>query len=36
VGKKAAGGQVELVTRAQATSLDVALSEVVAHLKRLV
>ena len=34
VGKKAAGGQVELVTRAQATSLDVALSDIVAHLKR--
>jgi prolyl-tRNA synthetase len=34
VGKKAAGGQVELMTRATATSLDVALGDVVAHLKR--
>jgi prolyl-tRNA synthetase len=33
VGKKAAGGQVELVTRATATSADVALNEVVALLK---
>jgi len=33
VGKKAASGQVELVTRATATSEDVALSEVVAHVK---
>jgi len=33
VGKKAAGGQVELVTRATATSLDVSLSDVVALLK---
>jgi prolyl-tRNA synthetase len=36
VGKKAAGGQVELVTRATATSVDVALSDIVAHLKSLV
>jgi prolyl-tRNA synthetase len=36
VGKKAAGGQVELVTRATATSVDFLLSEVVAHLKSLV
>jgi len=36
VGKKAAGGQVELMKRATANSVDVALSEVVAHLKRLV
>jgi prolyl-tRNA synthetase len=33
VGKKAAGGQVELVTRATATSVDVALNEVVALVK---
>jgi prolyl-tRNA synthetase len=33
VGKKAAGGQVELVTRATATSVDVAVGDVVAHLK---
>jgi prolyl-tRNA synthetase len=33
VGKKAAGGVVELVTRASSTSVDVALSEVVALLK---
>jgi prolyl-tRNA synthetase len=33
VGKKAAGGQVELVTRATATSVDVALEEVVALVK---
>jgi prolyl-tRNA synthetase len=33
VGKKAAGGQVELVTRATATSVDVAISEVAALLK---
>jgi len=33
VGKKAAAGQVELVTRATASSLDVALNEVVALLK---
>jgi prolyl-tRNA synthetase len=33
VGKKAAGGQVELVTRATATSVDVALSDVVALVK---
>jgi prolyl-tRNA synthetase len=33
VGKKAAGGQVELVTRVTATSVDVALDEVVALVK---
>jgi len=33
VGKKAAGGFVELVTRATSTSIDVAVHEVVAHLK---
>jgi prolyl-tRNA synthetase len=33
VGKKAAAGQVELVTRATRSSVDVALSEVVAALK---
>jgi prolyl-tRNA synthetase len=33
VGKKVAGGQVELVTRATATSVDVALSDVVASVK---
>jgi prolyl-tRNA synthetase len=33
VGKKAAAGQVELVTRATATSVDVALNEVVAFVK---
>ena len=33
VGKKAASGQVELVTRATASSVDVALSEVVALVK---
>jgi len=33
VGKKAAAGQVELVTRAKATSADVALTDVVALLK---
>ncbi len=33
VGKKAAGGQVELVTRATASSVDVALNEVVAQVK---
>ena len=33
VGKKAAGGIVELVTRATSTSVDVALSEVVALVK---
>ena len=36
VGKKAATGQVELVTRATSTSTDVALSEVVARLKNLI
>jgi prolyl-tRNA synthetase len=34
VGKKAAVGQVELVTRATSTSVDVALGEVVALLKK--
>jgi prolyl-tRNA synthetase len=34
VGKKAAEGQVELVTRAIAQSVDVAISEVVAEVKR--
>ncbi|MGA2570964.1 MAG: proline--tRNA ligase [Terracidiphilus sp.] len=34
VGKKAAAGQVELVTRATSTSVDVALSEVVALVKK--
>jgi prolyl-tRNA synthetase len=33
VGKKAAAGQVELVTRATSTSVDVALNDVVALLK---
>jgi len=33
VGKKAAAGQVELVTRATATSVDVALNELVALVK---
>ena len=33
VGKKAAAGQVELVTRATSTSVDVALSDVVALVK---
>jgi prolyl-tRNA synthetase len=33
VGKKAAGGQVELVTRATATSVDVALNEAVVLVK---
>ncbi|MDE3187466.1 MAG: proline--tRNA ligase [Acidobacteriota bacterium] len=33
VGKKVASGQVELVTRARASSVDVALSEVVALVK---
>ena len=33
VGKKVAGGQVELVTRARASSVDVALSDVVALVK---
>ena len=33
VGKKAAGGQVELVTRAKASSVDVALHDVVALVK---
>jgi prolyl-tRNA synthetase len=34
VGKKAAGGIVELVTRASSTSVDVQLSEVVALVKK--
>ena len=34
VGKKAAGGVVELVTRATSSSVDVALSEVVALVKK--
>ena len=33
VGKKAAGGVVELVTRSTSTSIDVPLAEVVAKLK---
>ena len=33
VGKKAAGGQIELVTRATSMSVDVALNEVVALVK---
>jgi prolyl-tRNA synthetase len=33
VGKKAAAGQVELVTRATASSVDVPLNEVVALVK---
>jgi prolyl-tRNA synthetase len=33
VGKKAAGGVVELVTRATSTSVDVPLTEVVALVK---
>jgi prolyl-tRNA synthetase len=33
VGKKAAAGQVELVTRATSTSVDVAIGEVVARVK---
>jgi prolyl-tRNA synthetase len=33
VGKKAAAGQVELVTRSTAISVDVALNEVVAFVK---
>ena len=34
VGKKAAAGQVELVTRATSTSVDVALDDVVAQVKK--
>ena len=34
VGKKAASGQVELVSRATSSSVDVALSEVVAQVKQ--
>ena len=33
VGKKTASGQVELVTRAKGSSVDVALADVVAHVK---
>jgi prolyl-tRNA synthetase len=33
VGKKAAGGQVELVTRARSASVDVGLADVVALVK---
>jgi prolyl-tRNA synthetase len=34
VGKKAAAGQVELVTRSTSTSVDVAISDVLALLKK--
>ncbi len=34
VGKKAAAGQVEVVTRATASSVDVALSDVLEHVKK--
>jgi prolyl-tRNA synthetase len=34
VGKKTASGQVELVSRANASSVDVALGEVVAQVKQ--
>ena len=34
VGKKAASGQVELVSRAASSSVDVALGEVVAQVKQ--
>jgi hypothetical protein len=34
VGKKVASGLVELVTRATSTSVDVAMEEVVAMVKR--
>ncbi len=34
VGKKAASGQVELVTRATSQSIDVALQDVVTQLKK--
>jgi prolyl-tRNA synthetase len=34
VGKKAAGGQIELVERVKASSTDVAISDVVAQLKQ--
>jgi prolyl-tRNA synthetase len=34
VGKKAASGQVELVTRSTSTSVDVALSDVVALVRK--
>jgi len=33
VGKKAAGGVVELVTRATSTSVDVALTDIVSLVK---
>jgi prolyl-tRNA synthetase len=36
VGKKVASGQVELVTRSTSTSVDVAQTDVVAQVKRLV
>ena len=36
VGKKAASGQVELVSRATSTSTDIELSEVVARLRDLI
>ncbi len=36
VGKKAASGQVELFSRAKATSSDVALNDALPHLKRLI
>ena len=36
VGKKVADGKVELVTRATGAKLEVAVNDVVAHLKRLV
>jgi hypothetical protein len=34
VGKKAASGQVELVTRSTSTSVDVALSDVAALVRK--
>jgi prolyl-tRNA synthetase len=34
VGKKTASGQVELVSRATSSSVDVALAEVVAQVKQ--
>ena len=34
VGKKAAAGQVEVVTRATASSVDVALNDVLEHVKK--
>jgi hypothetical protein len=36
VGKKTASGQVELVTRAKSSSVDVALPDVVALMKKYV